>query len=75
VALAKASNESSEEVNGNMRTSAFDRKPEIEALAKEQGVSPIVATDELKATFWPVDEKLDEFLEARKRWQAEGRSA
>lgn len=41
-------------------------------LAKEQGVKPIDWDALLqKAGFWPEDESVDEFLEARERWRRE----
>lgn len=43
-------------------------------LAEEQGVKPLDMDAILaKAGFWPEDESVDEFLEARERWRNESR--
>jgi plasmid stability protein len=42
------------------------------ALAREQGVKPVERFEDLLGDFWPEDESVDEFLEARRRWQWEG---
>jgi hypothetical protein len=42
------------------------------ALAREQGVKPVERFEDLLGDFWPEDESVDEFLEARRQWQREG---
>jgi hypothetical protein len=42
------------------------------ALAREQGVMPVERFEDLLGDFWPEDESVDDFLEARRRWQREG---
>jgi hypothetical protein len=34
----------------------------LDALARQQGVQPIVSADELRADIWESDEELDAFL-------------
>jgi hypothetical protein len=41
------------------------------ALAEAQGVKPVEQLEDLMGDFWPEDESVDEFLEARKRWHLE----
>jgi len=42
------------------------------ALAREQGVKPVERFEDLLGDFWPEDESVDDFLEARRQWQREG---
>ncbi len=51
---------------------AFDAVPDLEELADAQGVSPVDNFDDLLGNFWPEDESVDDFLEARERWRREG---
>lgn len=37
-------------------------RKELERLAAEQGVQPIVDLDSLRADFWPEDESVDDFV-------------
>jgi len=37
-------------------------RKELERLAAEQGVEPIVDLDALRADFWPEDESVDDFV-------------
>jgi hypothetical protein len=53
----------------------FDSLPDIEALAREQGVSSNVKFENLLGDFWPEDERVEDFLEARERWRREGRNS
>jgi plasmid stability protein len=49
------------------------RSPEeLLALARDQGVGPVTRFEDLLGDFWPEEESVDLFLEARKRWQWEG---
>jgi hypothetical protein len=41
------------------------------ALAREQGVKPVERFEDLLGDFWPEDESVDEFLQARRQWQWE----
>lgn len=49
----------------------FDSQIDLDTLATEQGVPTSVNIDELRADFWPADEKEDEFLSAVKSWRRE----
>jgi hypothetical protein len=53
----------------------FDSLPDIEALARQQGVSSNAKFEDLLGDFWPEDESVEDFLEARRRWRREGRSS
>ena len=46
--------------------------PDLDALAKAQGVAPIREIDELVADFWPEDENVEDFMTAVRRWRDEG---
>lgn len=37
---------------------------ELERLAAEQGVQPIMDLDSLRANFWPKDESVDDFVQS-----------
>lgn len=43
----------------------------LKALAKAQGIEPIVDPSDLIGDFWPEHESVDDFVEARQRWQRE----
>ena len=43
-------------------SSAEAARKELERLADEQGVQPIVDLDSLRADFWPEDESVDDFV-------------
>jgi hypothetical protein len=45
---------------------------EVQAFLKAEGAQPIEHFEELLGDFWPEGESVDEFLEARRRWQWEG---
>jgi hypothetical protein len=49
----------------------FDSLPDIEALARAQGVSSNTSFEELLGDFWPEDESVEDFLAARERWRRE----
>lgn len=49
----------------------FDNPIDLDVLAAEQGVLSSVSVDELKADFWPTDEKDDELLDAVRSWRRE----
>jgi len=51
---------------------AFDALPDLEELAAAQGVTSVDNFDDLLGDFWPEDESVDDFLEARERWRREG---
>lgn len=53
----------------------FDSLPDIETLAREQGVSSNAKFDDLLVDFWPADQGVDDFLTARERWRREGRNS
>jgi hypothetical protein len=53
---------------------SFDARPDLEVLAREQGVSAVENPEDLYGDFWPDDESVDDFLAARKRWREQGRS-
>ena|SRR5215218_7459087 len=46
--------------------------PDLDALAKAQGVEPVGDIDELVADFWPEDESAEDFMAAVRRWRNEG---
>ncbi len=48
-----------------------DTTPDIETLAKEQGVGPVTDTTTLAADFWPEEESADEFASTVRRWREE----
>ncbi len=50
----------------------FDSLPDIEALARAQGVSSNTRFEELLGDFWPDDQSVEDFLAARERWRREG---
>jgi hypothetical protein len=54
---------------------SFEAQPELERLAREQGVLPVADFDALLANAWPDDESADDFLAARERWRQEGHSS
>ena len=51
---------------------SFDALPSIERLAADQGVPPTTTFDDLLGSFWPEDESVEDFFEARRRWRHEG---
>jgi hypothetical protein len=53
----------------------FDSLPDIEALARKQGVSSNTRFEDLLGDFWPEDESVEDFLAARERWRREGRNS
>jgi hypothetical protein len=51
----------------------FHETPDLETLAKKQGVEPFdFAKARSKATFWPDDESIDDFIATVRRWRDEG---
>jgi hypothetical protein len=62
-----------EEALGNLFEGIPRRSAEdLIALAREQGVKPVERFEDLLGDFWPEDERVDDFLEARRQWQREG---
>lgn len=58
---------------GTAANALYDfRVPDLDALAKTQGVAPIRDIDELVADFWPEDESVEDFTGAVRRWRGEG---
>lgn len=55
-------------------TWSFDAMPDVEALAREQGVPSNAKFEDLLGDFWPEDRGVEDFFEARKRWRREGRN-
>lgn len=45
---------------------------DLEALAAQQGVTPITGFDHLLGNFWPEDESADEFIATVREWRREG---
>jgi hypothetical protein len=45
---------------------------EVQAFLRAQGAKPIERFEDLLGDFWPEDESVDDFLEARRQWQKEG---
>ena len=54
------------------KTACRLKRIDVNALAAQQGVQPITNPQELYADFWPEEESVDDFLEARRRWAREG---
>ncbi len=54
---------------------SFDTMPDVEALAREQGVPSDTKFEDLLGDFWPEDQSVDDFLAARERWRREGRNS
>ena len=52
----------------------FDSLPDVEVLARRQGVSSNTKFEDLLGDFWPGDQSVDDFLAARERWRREGHS-
>ncbi len=50
----------------------FESLPDVEALARKQGVSSNTKFEDLLGDFWPEDQSVEDFLEARDRWRREG---
>ena len=53
----------------------FYSLPDVEALARKRGVPSNTKFEDLLGDFWPEDESVEDFLEARRRWRREGRSS
>lgn len=62
-------------IHDDVSATAAARK-ELERLAAEQGVRPIINFDSLKADFWPDDENVDDFVRTvrERRRESERRS-
>ncbi len=43
----------------------------IEELAAEQGASPMMSVEELRAHFWPDEESVDDFVNRLREWRRE----
>jgi len=46
---------------------------DVETLAAQQGVVPIVDPADLLGDFWPEEDSIDEFIAAVRRWRHEGK--
>lgn len=55
-------------------TWSFDEVPDVEALAREQGIPSDAKFKDLLGDFWPEDQSVEDFFEARERWRREGRN-
>jgi hypothetical protein len=53
----------------------FDTRPDLEALASEQGVEPVDDFDALLGDFWPEDEGADEFVTTLREWRRDALDA
>ena len=51
---------------------SFNTVPQLEELARDQGVLQVADFDTLLANSWPDDEGVDDFLAARERRRQEG---
>jgi hypothetical protein len=49
----------------------FYSPPDVEALARKQGVSSNTKFEDLLGDFWPEDDSVEDFLAARERWRRE----
>jgi hypothetical protein len=45
---------------------------EVQAFLQAHGAKPVARLEDLRGDFWPEDERVDDFLTARRRWQHEG---
>ena len=45
---------------------------EVQSFLRAQGARPVERFEDLLGDFWPENESVDDFLEARHRWQQEG---
>ncbi|MBT3269020.1 hypothetical protein HN371_17870 [Candidatus Poribacteria bacterium] len=50
------------------------KRHDLDTLAREQGVGPVVNFDDLLGDFWPEDETADEFIATVRRWRREGQN-
>lgn len=62
------------ELTGETMTGFFDQDFSLDNLAVQQQVLPAADFDRLIGDFWPEDESVDHFIEATRRWRAEGES-
>ena len=53
---------------------SFDVLPQLDQLARDQGVLQVADFDVLLANSWSDGEDADDFLAARERWRREGGS-
>jgi hypothetical protein len=56
------------------RLTPMPKRHDLDTLAREQGVGPVVNFDDLLGDFWPEDETADEFIAAVRRWRREGQT-
>ena len=47
----------------------FGESPDLETLARQQGVKVHATFEELLGDFWPEDESVDDFIAAVRRWR------
>src|SRR5262245_25604024 len=60
---------SGEEAPGDLFAGIPRRSAEdLIALARAQGVKPVERFEDLLGDFWPEDESVDDFLQARRQW-------
>jgi len=55
-------------------TLSFDEVPDVEALARERDTPFDTKFEDLLGDFWPENQSVEDFFEARERWRREGRS-
>ncbi len=53
-------------------TPFWSTETSLQALAVQQGVSPVTDLDRLRGEFWPDGENADDFLAALREWRQEG---
>ncbi len=53
------------------QTNGYSKSPE--ALAAEQGISPVTNFEDLLGDFWPEEESVDDFIAAVREWRREVR--
>lgn len=49
--------------------------PDLETLARQQGVKPVADMADLRGDFWPEEEDPDEFVNTIRQWRREGGDA
>ena len=54
---------------------SFNAVRSLETLAADQGVPPTTQFGDLLGNLWAEDKRVEDFLEARRRWRREGRDS
>lgn len=65
----QAHSKAAKDIYKAMTKTRAQARNELEALAEEQGVSPVADAGDLVGDFWPEDESVDEFVAAVREWR------